>query len=93
MFYGHKVRRYPKRINREIFYKMRGYKSASWYIKQLKEETEKIKITDQDCFNRDEYRERLWEIKRCVDQIKKDRPIGKNEEMVGRKKQGRKEYE
>lgn len=28
-----------------------------------------------------------------VDQIKKDRPIGKNEEMVGRKKQGRKEYE
>lgn len=65
---------------------MRGYKSASWYIKQLKEETEKIKITDQDCFNRDEYRERLWEIKRCVDQIKKDRPIGKNEEMVGRKK-------
>ena len=38
-----------------VFDRIREYKSEGGYVKQMREETEKLKITDKNCMDREQY--------------------------------------
>ena len=57
-FYGHMVRM----DNKRDFDRIREYKSVGGYVKQMREKTEKLKITDNNCLDRKKYGKKLKEI-------------------------------
>ena len=54
-FYGHMVRMDQGRLNKRVFDRIREYKSVGGYVKQMREETEKLKITDENCLDREQH--------------------------------------
>ena len=44
-----------RRLNERVFDRIREYKSVRGYVKQMREETEKLKITDKNCLDREQY--------------------------------------
>ena len=61
-FYGHMVRMDSGRLNKQIFDKIYNLKSQNGYVRQMKEELGRLKITDEDCLYREKLRERLHNI-------------------------------
>ena len=43
------------RLNKRVFDIIREYKSVGGYVKQMREETEKLKITDKNGLDREKY--------------------------------------
>ena len=41
------------RLNKRVFGRIREYKSLGGYVKQMREETEKLKIADKNCLDRE----------------------------------------
>ena len=52
-----------RRLNKRVFDGIREYKSVGGYAKQMREETEELKITDKNCLDRENYGKKLKEIK------------------------------
>ena len=46
------VRMDQGRLNKIAFNRIREYKSVGGYVKQMREETKKIKITDKNCLEK-----------------------------------------
>jgi Reverse transcriptase (RNA-dependent DNA polymerase). len=65
-FYGHMARMSPARLNRQIFDKINILKSQGGYTKQMREELGRLGITNEDCQDRNQFRERLFNIKVLV---------------------------
>ena len=42
-------------LNKRVFDRIREYKSVRGYAKQMREETDKLKITDKNCLDREQY--------------------------------------
>ena len=70
-FYGHMVRMDQRRLNKRVFDGIREYNSVGEYAKQMREETEELKITDnnrqKNCMDREQYGKKsrfLWKIKK-----------------------------
>ena len=56
------------RLNNRVF----EYKSVRGYVKQMREETEKLKMTDKNCPDREQYGKKILKIKE----------IGENKEKL-----------
>ena len=53
-------------VYQQIFDRLWNYKCQGGYVKQMKEELKKFKITEKDCLNRKEYRNKIFELKTLV---------------------------
>ena len=53
------VRMDQGRLNKRVFDRIRMCKSVGGYVKQMREETEKLKITDKNCLDREQYGEKI----------------------------------
>ena len=49
------VRMDPGILNKRVFDRIREYKCVGGYVKEMREETEKLKITDKNCLDREQY--------------------------------------
>ena len=58
-------------FNNNNKYSIREYKSVWGYVKQMREKTEKIKITDKTCLDREQYGKKLKETKVLVENKEK----------------------
>ena len=58
-FDGHMVRMDHGRLNKRVFDRIREYKSVGGYVKQMREETEELKITHKNCPDR-EHTKTAW---------------------------------
>ena len=65
------VRMDQGRLNKRVFDGIREYKSVGGYVKQMREETEKLKITDKNCLGREQYGKKLKGIKVLVENKEK----------------------
>ena len=59
------------RLNKRVFDRIREYTSGGGYVKQMREETEKLKITDKNCLDREQYGKKLKEIKVLIENKEK----------------------
>ena len=57
------VSMYNGRLIKRVFERIREYKRGGGYVKQMREETEKLKVTDKNCLDRQNYEKKLKEIK------------------------------
>ena len=48
-----------RRLNERVFDRIREYKSVRGYVKQMRKETEKLKITDENCLDREQYGKKI----------------------------------
>ena len=73
------VRMDQVRVNKRIFDRIREYKSVGGYVKQMREETEKLKITDKNCLDKEQYgskgTQKWWEDTRIREKQKWERPF------------------
>ena len=70
-FNGHKVRMDQGRLNKRVFDRIHEYKSVGGYVNQMREKTEKLKITDKNCLDREQYGKKFKEKKVLVENKEK----------------------
>ena len=76
---------YGPKKHKRVFDRIRAYNSVGGYVKQKREETEKLKITDKNSQNREQYGTKLKEIKVFVEN-KVKRKRGRRKGSKDRKK-------
>ena len=65
------VRMDKRRLNKRVFDRIREYKSVGGYVKLMREEREKLKITDKNCMDREQYGKKIKRMKVLVENKEK----------------------